>query len=223
MPTEGHSAGALDDELITRWRATLPHQDEIATALLARYAEPHRHYHTASHLAGVLRMVDELAEGQDLFLVRLAAWFHDAVYAIPPGQIPNEEASARLAVRDLSRAGLEQEDLTQVARLVRLTATHTPGSRDPEGELLCDADLSILAAPPEEYAGYASAIRKEYAAVPEEVFLAGRLEILTRLSEGEIFRTSKGRALTEAAKANVAAECAALQNRLDELVQGSTA
>jgi len=223
MPTEGERAEPLYQELVTRWEATLPHQEEIATALLTRYAEPHRHYHTASHLARVLQVIDEFAEGQDLFLVRLAAWFHDAVYAIPPGQIPNEETSARLAVRELSRVGLEQEDLTQVARLVRLTATHTPGSRDPEGELLCDADLSILAAPPEEYAAYATAIREEYAAVPEEAFLGGRLEILSRLSEGEIFRTSKARILIEAARANVAAECAALQNRLNKLVQGSTA
>ena len=89
--------------------------------------------------------------------------------------------------------------------------------------MLCDADLSILAAPPEEYAAYATAIREEYAAVPEEAFLGGRLEILSRLSEGEIFRTSKGRTLIEAARANVAAECAALQNRLNKPVQGSTA
>ena len=92
-------------------------------------------------------MIDELADDQDLFLVRLAAWFHDAVYAIPAGQVSNEEASARLAIRTLGRAGLEQEDLNQVARLVRLTETHVPGARDPEGELLCDADLAILAAP----------------------------------------------------------------------------
>src|SRR5829696_3020321 len=222
MPAEP-AAAELRDELLARWNATLSHQEQMAVDLLSRYAEQHRRYHTGQHLARVLQVIDEFAEGQDLFLVRLAAWFHDAVYAIPAGQLPNEEASARLALRELSRAGLEQEDLTQVARLVRLTATHTPGSRDPEGELLCDADLSILAAPPEEYAAYATAIREEYAAVPEEAFLGGRLEILSRLSEGEIFRTSKARILIEAARANVAAECAALQNRLNKLVQGSTA
>jgi predicted metal-dependent HD superfamily phosphohydrolase len=193
----------------------------MGASLLARYAEPHRAYHTSEHLATLLRAIDELAGDHDLFLVRLAAWFHDAVYAIPPGQVPNEEASARLALRDLSRAGLEQEDLTQVARLVRLTATHQPGSRDPEGELLCDADLAILAGTPEEYANYVAAIRAEYARVPETEFVAGRLEILTRLAEGEIFRTSKGRALTDAARANLLAECEALEVRLEELVQGS--
>jgi predicted metal-dependent HD superfamily phosphohydrolase len=219
MPTE--LLPELRDELLARWEGTLPQQQQMAIDLLARYAEPHRRYHTGHHLARVLRAVDELADDHDLFLVRLAAWFHDAVYAIPAGQLPNEEASARLALRELSRAGLEQEDLTQVARLVRLTATHTPGSRDPEGELLCDADLEILAASPQEYAAYTSAIREEYAAVPEAAFVAGRLEIMTPLVEGDIFRTTKGRALTEAARVNVTAECAELRERLEQLVEGS--
>ena len=86
-------------------------------ALLAAYGGAGRGYHDLQHLAEVL---DHLAElGHDEPEVVLAAWFHDAVYAIPPGQVTNEEASARLAIRELSRAGLEQEDLTQVARLVR--------------------------------------------------------------------------------------------------------
>ena len=194
------------DDLRARWQATLPDQPEIADDLLRRYAEPHRRYHTAEHLHHVLVMIDEMADDQDLFLVRLAAWFHDAVYAIPVGQVSNEEASARLAIRTLARAGLEQEDLTQVARLVRLTETHVPGARDPEGELLCDADLAILAAPPDAYARYVEQIRTEYAAVPEQGFLAGRLVVLTDLADREIFRTAKGRRLTPAARANLEAE-----------------
>ena len=200
----------MNDELRERWRATLPDQPAVGEELLRRYAEPHRRYHTTEHLQHVLIMVDELADTQDLFLVRLAAWFHDAVYAIPVGQVSNEEASARLAIRTLSRVGLEQEDLNQVARLVRLTETHVPGARDPEGELLCDADLSILAAEPEAYARYVQQIRDEYAAVPEQEFLAGRLAILTELADREIFRTAKGRRLTAAARANLEAEMRSL-------------
>ena len=203
------------DELRERWQATLPDQPEIADELLRRYAEPHRRYHTAEHLHHVLVMIDELADTQDLFLVRLAAWFHDAVYAIPAGQLSNEEASARLAIRTLTRAGLEQEDLNQVARLVRLTETHLPGSRDPEGELLCDADLAILAAAPEVYMLYVEQIREEYAMVPEQAFLAGRLAVLTELADREIFRTAKGRRLTEAARTNLEAEMASLLQRLE--------
>jgi predicted metal-dependent HD superfamily phosphohydrolase len=211
----------MNGDLLERWNATLPEQPEIGNDLLRRYAEPHRRYHTTDHLRHVLAMIDELADDQDLFLVRLAAWFHDAVYAIPAGQVSNEEASARLALRILGRVGLEQEDLNQVARLVRLTETHVPGARDPEGELLCDADLAILGAEPEAYERYVEQIREEYAAVPESDFLAGRLAILTELADREIFRTAKGRRLTPAARANLEGEMESLIKRLEFPVQGS--
>jgi predicted metal-dependent HD superfamily phosphohydrolase len=189
--------------------------------LITRYSEPHRRYHTTQHLLHVLTRIDELADDHDLFLVRLAAWYHDAVYAIPVGQVSNEEASARLALRELSWVGLEQEDLNQVARLVRLTETHLPGPRDPEGELLCDADLAILASDPPDYADYVAAVRAEYAQLPEEQFLAGRLAVLTELADREIFRTAKGRRLTNAARANLATEMSALVKLLDITVEGS--
>jgi len=166
-------------------------------------------------------MIDQLADDHDLFLVRLAAWYHDAVYAIPVGQVSNEEASARLALRELNRVGLEQEDLNQVARLVRLTETHLPGPRDPEGELLCDADLAILASNPADYEKYRAAVHAEYARLPEQEFLAGRLAVLSELADREIFRTAKGRQLSEAARANLATEINMLQNRLGIAVEGS--
>ncbi len=215
MPTDDHA------ELLARWNATLPRQQELGENLITRYSEPHRRYHTTKHLLRVLTMIDQLADDHDIFLVLLAAWFHDAVYAIPPGQVSNEEASARLALRELSRVGLEQEDLNQIARLVRLTETHLPGPRDPDGELLCDADLAILASDPADYADYAAAIREEYAQVSEEEFLSGRLALLTGLSEREIFRTAKGRQLSDAARTNLGAEMAALRGRLGIAVEGS--
>jgi predicted metal-dependent HD superfamily phosphohydrolase len=216
MPTDDHDA-----ELLARWDATLPGQRELGENLIMRYNEPHRHYHTTRHLLNVLTMIDQLADDHDLFLVQLAAWYHDAVYAIPEGQVSNEEASARLALRQLSRVGLEQEDLNQIARLVRLTETHLPGPRDPEGELLCDADLAILASNPGDYADYVAAVRAEYADVPEDEFLAGRLSILIPFVDREIFRTAKGRQLTDAARANLATEINAIADRLGIAVEGS--
>lgn len=216
MPTNDQQA-----ELMARWNATLPQQFDLGEGLIARYREPHRHYHTTGHLLNVLVMIDQLADDHDLFLVRLAAWYHDAVYAIPAGQVSNEEASARLALRELSRVGLEQEDLNQIARLVRLTETHLPGPRDPEGELLCDADLSILASDPDAYADYVAAVRAEYARLPEEEFLAGRLAVLTALADREIFRTAKGRQLNDAARSNLTREINQVSDRLGIPVEGS--
>jgi predicted metal-dependent HD superfamily phosphohydrolase len=211
------------DELRARWAQVMPDHPEMGEDLLRRYAEPHRRYHTLDHLESVLTWVDELASGrEDLYLVRLAAWFHDAVYDVPIRELTNEEASARLAIRTLARAGLEQEDLTQVARLVRLTETHVPGSRDREGELLCDADLAILAAPPAAYDAYVRNIREEYASVPDQQFLAGRLQVLTDLAGRELFRTGKGRRLATPARANLEREMAALIDQLGP-VAGSNA
>ena len=204
----------LDEELVGRWEALMPTHPELGESLRRRYAEPHRHYHDRRHLLQVLRTIDALAGDEDLFLVRLAAWFHDAVYDLPERELTNEEASARLSVRELGRAGFEQEDLTQVARLVRLTATHLPGTRDPEGELLCDADLAILAAPPGLYDAYVAAVRAEYAAVPEEDFLAGRLAVLEPIAHSEIFRSGKAQSLKAAARANLERELWSLRDRL---------
>lgn len=204
----------LDAELTERWDALLPASPELGRALLCRYAEPHRRYHDRAHLLQVLAMIDQLAGEEDLYLVRLAAWFHDAVYDLPERELTNEEASARLSIRELGRAGFEQEDITQVARLVRLTASHAPGARDPEGELLCDADLAVLAAPPERYDAYVAAVRAEYAAVPEEQFLSGRLAVLEPLADSEIFRSGKAQSLKAAARANLERELWSLRDRL---------
>ena len=65
---------------------------------IARYAEPQRRYHTTEHLAVVQDRITEFAAADhDLFLVRLAGFYHDAIYAIPFRELTNEEASARLA------------------------------------------------------------------------------------------------------------------------------
>ena len=162
----------------------------------------------------MLRTVDRLDGDEDLYVERLAAWVHDAVYDIPQRELTNEEASARLSVRELARAGFEQEDLTQVARLVRLTATHLPGTRDPEGELLCDADLAVLASPPDRYDAYVAAVRAEYAAVPEEDFLAARLAVLEPIASSEIYRSGKGQSLKAAARANLERELWSIRDRL---------
>ncbi len=204
----------LDAELTRRWEDLLPGHPELGASLLERYAQSHRLYHGRAHLLQVLMMVDRLAGDEDLYLVRLGAWFHDAVYDLPERELTNEEASARLSVRELGRAGFEQEDLTQVSRLVRLTATHAPGARDPEGELLCDADLAILAAPADRYDAYVAAVREEHAAVADAEFLLGRLEVMEPLAEGEIFRSGKAQSLKAAARANLERELWSLRDRL---------
>ncbi|ATL28670.1 hypothetical protein [Streptomyces formicae] len=194
---------ADEKDLHARWAATLlrttgdggaPDPAPYAERLLARWAEPQRRYHTTDHLAAVLDHIDVLEEhADDPELVRLAAWFHDAVYA--PDRSENEERSARLAERALTEAGLSDRAVAEVARLVRLTVTHDPADDDRNGEALCDADLAVLASPPDTYAAYAAAVREEYAFVPDEAFRSGRAEVLRQLlSLPRLFRTPYGTA-----------------------------
>ncbi|MEV5312719.1 MULTISPECIES: hypothetical protein [unclassified Streptomyces] len=163
-----------------------------AENLLARWQEPQRRYHTLAHLTAVLDHVDTLEEyAADPDVVRLAAWFHDAVYL--PERSENEERSARLAERALPEAGLPPEKTAEVARLVRLTAGHATADDDPNGHVLCDADLAILASPPSVYAAYTVAVREEYGFVPSDAFRTGRAAILRGLlALPRLFRTPYG-------------------------------
>ena len=173
-------AGTTDDADATDEAAAPPDPAPYGRDLLARWAEPQRRYHTVDHLIGVLARVTELtAYAQDPDTVALAAWFHDAVYR--PDRSENEERSAALAERALPEAGLAAERVAEVARLVRLTVSHDPAAGDRNGEVLCDADLAVLAGDPAAYAAYAAAVREEFAFVPDEAFRDGRSDVLRRL------------------------------------------
>ena len=163
-----------------------------ADNLLSRWREPQRRYHTVDHLAAVLYRIDELAEhADDLSTVQLAAWFHDAVYR--PDRSENEERSAALAERALPELGIGAARTAEVARLVRLTVTHDPAPDDPDGEVLCDADLAVLAGSPDD-------VRRLRRRGPRRVRLRPRRRLPRRplrrapqlLSLPRLFRTPRG-------------------------------
>lgn len=186
-----------------RW--PLPDRTDLRDRLLAAYRTG-RGYHDVLHLSEVLARVEELGE-EDSSEVVLAAWFHDAVY---DGARDDEERSAALAETELAGTGV---DVAEVARLVRVTETHDPAPGDHAGEVLCDADLAILAAGAERYQEYAAGVRQDYAHVPDPEFRAGRLAVLEDLLAREsLFRTSYARRVWDPqARANLATEIAALR------------
>ncbi|MDH6133906.1 putative metal-dependent HD superfamily phosphohydrolase [Kitasatospora sp. MAA4] len=215
MPTDPHPA---TDVLLRRWHSALERSgatvdpEPYGRALLARWAEPQRRYHTTDHLLAVLDHVDALAEhAEHPDTVRLAAWFHDAVYR--PDRSENEERSAQLAVRALREAGLAAEPIAEVVRLVRLTVGHDPLPGDRDGEVLCDADLAVLGGTAEQYAAYAAAVRAEYDFVPAEAFRLGRAAVLRQLlALPALYRTPAGHARFEQrARANLTTELTTLE------------
>jgi predicted metal-dependent HD superfamily phosphohydrolase len=182
-------------------------------AVVAAWSEPHRRYHDLRHLAAVLGLVGELAgAATDPDAVRLAAWYHDVVY--DPRRSDNEQVSAERA-----RAGLRglvpEERVVEVVRLVLLTAGHDPAPDDADGAVLCDADLAVLAGPPEAYATYASAVREEYGHLSDAEFTAGRTAVLEHLlALPALYRLpAVADEWTPRARANLAAELSLLRAR----------
>ncbi|GAA0604341.1 PQQ-binding-like beta-propeller repeat protein [Kribbella sandramycini] len=195
-------------DLRDQWNRLLPHAQPLGDDLLARYAEQHRHYHDQRHLTEVLRTVDELADAaDDPDTVRLAAWFHDAIYdpQADPGE--NEEVSAQLAELELAAYGVDAAQVEEVGRLVRLTAKHDCAPDDKNGAVLCDADLRILSLPAERYDEYAAGIRQEYAHISDRDFARGRMSFLQGLAETPLYATDRGHADWEqTARANLERE-----------------
>ncbi|WP_425309849.1 DUF4031 domain-containing protein [Ammonicoccus fulvus] len=201
---------ARRSRLLARW--PLPQSAALAEELLDRWSERGRRYHDPRHLEHCLVALDVVGTSEDV--VRLAAWFHDAIYEGRGGGA-DEEASAQLAEERLAGV-LSPTDVAEVARLIRLTAGHETVRGDRRGNQLCDADLAILGETPDRYARYCRDIRVEYAEVPLPDFRRGRLQVVQLLLYREhLYRTDIGLTLwARNARENLAQEAARLSRPL---------
>ena len=207
---------------------------DIIDDLVKRYAEPHRHYHTATHVQWVIRHVDDLlaasevdrvdggaADVVDRDVVVAAALFHDAIYITRPTAEPalpgarldmsSEAQSARLAVEQLSRLGWSESRLAQLAALIEATQTHVATTW--AAAVLLDADLAVLGAEHAIYQSYVAAVRAEYEFVDDVHWRGGRGAVLRAfLARAQIFITpAMQREREQQARINLAEELAQLE------------
>ena len=172
----------MTDHLASLWadawrdlRLPLPAPDVLA-ALLARWAEPHRRYHTPQHLHECLALFErDRALAEHPGEVAIALWFHDAVY--DTARHDNEAASADWASRVLLQAGAAPDVAARVHALIMATR-HSEVPATADAKLLVDTDLAILGAGPARFAEYELQIRDEYGFVPEDTFRDRRAAIL---------------------------------------------
>jgi len=230
----GVHADSVPEWLISSWirsctaAGATASPDELRAAgrrLLDRWDSPNRKYHNITHLMDVLSRVDELSEEtHEPDLVRLAAWYHGAMfnssesaaYANRGGE--NEEESADLAVSELADLGVPERERERVATLVRALLRHTAVPHDFDCAVLCDADLSMLAAEPQRYRTYLEHLREEYAHIPVRDYLTSRIAILTKLQQREhLFASGMGAAWEESARQNLEAELSRLTKELRTL------
>lgn len=183
------------------WSGLSAQGDGVALrdALLARYAEPQRRYHTRQHLAECLALLDEAevrAATERPHEVEMALWFHDAIYELKGGG--NEERSAQWAFDALTAAGVAADAAARVRDLVLVTK-HTGVPTTADERVLVDIDLAILGADDARFAEYERQIREEYAHVPGFLFRFKRRAILRGfLERPELYSTPALRERLEA-------------------------
>lgn len=189
----------------------------LRAALMGRYTEPHRKYHTLQHLQACITWFEKTAH---LALhpaeVEAALWFHDAIYDLE--RHDNEAQSAEWARVELTTVGIDESAVLRVEQLV-LGTKHTalPGSLDEK--LVVDIDLAILGAPQHQFAEYERQIREEYTFVPEVIFLQKRCAILQSFLAREfIYNTELLHSLLEErACHNLSFAVQAINKKLDHL------
>jgi predicted metal-dependent HD superfamily phosphohydrolase len=192
----------LIQNLSSDWRALAEEfsvDDEAGGAafavLLDRYSEKHRFYHNLSHVGALLFLAEDFRENFSNYdCVKLAIWFHDAIYE--PRRNDNEIESAKLAAARLSGFGLTENKIQKVEKMILATARHDASELDFDGKLFLDSDLSILGADAEIYKKYSQAVKGEYSFVPQNLYCEGRKKILENFLRREfIYFTARMRAV----------------------------
>lgn len=140
-----------------------------------RYNEPHRFYHTSTHIEDIYRQLTErqLADNQALLL---ASIYHDVVY--DPQSATNEDDSAQYFNETFTGdAALKQE----VSTIILDTKKHTASTE--LSVIFCELDLNILHQPFAKLMEYEQQIFKEFQFVDFSIYKAKRIEVLQSLAK----------------------------------------
>lgn len=158
-----------------------------------KYSRRSRHYHNFNHILALLRLSEQYSHLlTDKVIVDWAIFYHDIVYNVL--RKDNEHRSALLAIKRLPAIGVPQEAISQIALFIEATKTH----QVPAGaintndlQLFLDFDMSILAAPWNEYELYMQQVRREYRLYPDKLYIPGRKQFLEHcLQSPVIFHSS---------------------------------
>jgi predicted metal-dependent HD superfamily phosphohydrolase len=224
--------GEVRERLATRWSelacAIAPggDLDGVGARLLDAWSESHRGYHGIHHLAQVVDDLDgDGASGCAASALTVAAFFHDAVYGPRQGGVDERDSAAWLRAAldpEVARGRLDAAIVAVAEAVVLATARPLDVPVDaPHAAAIrrfLDADFRVFASGPARYEAYVAGVRREFAAVPDDAFRAGRLAFLDRLAAtvdargGLFFEASPLEERT--ARANLERERASLRERV---------
>jgi predicted metal-dependent HD superfamily phosphohydrolase len=168
---------------------------ELLAELRHRHAEPHRHHHDWSRVAGMLAMTEEIAHGiADRPAFLLALLFHTAVFdRARPGA--TEEAVALMRTR-LGRTEPTAR-LHRAEALIRAWMRQEPPETDDpslrgDAALLLDMDNAVLGEDAANYDAYEAALRREHPHLSDTAWADGRSAALRLLLWRErLYRTDR--------------------------------
>ena len=198
---------------------------DMGTNLITLWSTPDRAFHNLRHLIDLLTRVDELSEEtRNPDLVRLAAWYHGAIFSVSADQAmhrnggEDEAASAALAYEELTTAGVSEKNANRVSELIMNLRRHDLPTSDIDAAALSDADLGCLAIEPQRYREYSRLIYSEYAHLPLLTYLRTRTTIVRKLlARDRLFASPLGQHWELPARENLEAELRRLSSKLSIL------
>lgn len=149
----------------------------ISSAVLEKYKEHHRFYHTTDHIVYLLEKLEQkqLLADKALFLV---AVFHDAVYN--PQSATNEEDSAAYFTKEAANALLTDAEKKEVVQLILDTKTHQASSN--RSQLFIELDLGIFNEPLDKLIAYEHQVFREFQFVDYTIYKENRIALLQRFN-----------------------------------------
>lgn len=184
------------DKLESRWNQLCKRlgKPEVAgslwTLLQALYRHPKRTYHAIEHawecVEHLYKIRDEV-EITDFDAAELAIWLHDCVYVA--GSPKNEEESAEIGIMFCEQLGFDSARTKRVAAII-LGTKHTGEPLKGDAAVVADIDLSSIGTPRADFARGSAMIAKEFAHIPKDKYIAGRIKFLgAMLDRKRIFHT----------------------------------
>jgi predicted metal-dependent HD superfamily phosphohydrolase len=153
--------------------------ESLFNDIRARYAEPHRRYHTGAHIEHCLRQLDldRDAMGDDADAIEMALWFHDVEY--DPGAADNELKSAERFKR-IAAGKMNPELIEQIYRLI-LSTIHNGPPQAVDEQYAVDIDLSGFGLPWHEFVKDSINVRNEFPGLTDCAFAKNNGRFLKRL------------------------------------------
>ncbi|BFY99439.1 hypothetical protein BsWGS_02479 [Bradybaena similaris] len=170
------------EQLTSALGTTAKVRDDWWSIIERRYSEEWRFYHTLTHIEHLLQLYNQWRERiAELENMLLSIFFHDIVY--DPAASDNELRSIEVFTKFALDAGLADNVVQRVARMITATITHSTEDRqdDLDLRLFLDFDLAVLGQDAEAYKQYAEDIRKEYIHFDDETYRKGRCKVLKSL------------------------------------------